>query len=274
MQNEGESGDPITRKRHRLAIGVVGGATTVIDYGLVRLVTDPTFDPPGPFGPYRKTAGPAVTPADIGPVDAVLLSHDLHLDNFDVSGRQFAAAAPLVVTGPRGAARLGGNARGLTPFESTLIRSQVPGSAAVTVYTVPAQHGPLDGERDEYDDINTEVVGFILRAPDLPTVYVSGDNASILPVVDIAARFDDIDIGVLNVGAARVASKNAGRPLTLTADRATDVAQVLGLSVVVPAHSEGWSLYSQGIDEIRKSFADAGISDRLQYQAPGTWTVR
>jgi L-ascorbate metabolism protein UlaG (beta-lactamase superfamily) len=262
----------INAERHGLATGVIGGATTVIDYGGVRFVSDPTFDPPGPFGPYSKTEGPAVQAAQLGSVDAVLLSHDLHMDNFDFAGRDFAATVPVLVTGSQAADRLGGNAHGLSPYESMVIESSTRGGAAVTVFAVPAQHGPSDGERDEYGNINTEVTGFVLRSPDLPTVYISGDNASLAPVMDIGSRFPDISVGVLHIGAARVPAKFSGRPLTLTSDRASDVAVMLGLSDVIPAHCQGWSLYSEGPENIRKSFADAGIGACLRSGEPGIWS--
>lgn len=259
--------DGIGTERNALAIGAVGGATVVIDYGGLRFVSDPTFDPPGDYGAYQKLTGPAVPLARIEPVDAVLLSHDTHMDNFDHAGREFAARVGTVVTGSRAAQRMGGGARGLAPFESTVM-------GAVTVYAVPAQHGPADGDRDEFGDINTEVTGFVLRSDGLPTVYVSGDNASIAPVVDIAERFPDVSIGVLHAGAARLPSKNAGRPLTLTADRASDVAQLLGLSAVVPVHCEGWSLYTQSPDDVRDAFADAGLADVLRLAPLGHWALR
>lgn len=273
MQQPGGD-EPISADRHRFAVAAIGGATTVIDYGWVRFVADPTFDPPGDYGPYQKTDFPAVEPAQLGSVDAVLLSHDLHMDNFDVAGREFAGAAPIVVTGLQSARRLGANAVGLRPFDSMAIASPAEPALKVSVYAVPAQHGPLDGDRDEYGNINTEVTGFVLRGHGLPTVYVSGDNASIAPVIEISRRIDDIQIGVLHMGAARLASKYSGRPLTLTADRATDVAQLLGLSVVLPVHCEGWSLYTEGPEDIRKSFEDAGIAQVLRFGVRGSWALR
>lgn len=273
MQQPG-SDEPINADRHRFAIAAIGGATAVIDYGWVRFVSDPSFDPPGDYGSYRKTEFPAIEPGQLGSVDAVLLSHDLHMDNFDAAGRAFASAAPIVVTGPQSARRLGANAVGLRPFDSMAIASPVEPDLTVSVYAVPAQHGPIDGDRDEYGNINTEVTGFVLRGHGLPTVYVSGDNASVAPVVEISRRIGDIQIGVLHLGAARVASKQSGRPLTLTADRATDVAQLLGLSVVVPVHCEGWSLYTEGPDDIQKSFEDAGIAQVLRFGVRGSWALR
>ncbi|MCC9179251.1 MBL fold metallo-hydrolase [Mycolicibacterium mageritense] len=113
----------IGAQRHPLAIGIIGGPTTVIDFGGLRLVTEPTFDAPRDYGAYRKETGPAVRPEELGPVDAVLLSHDLHQDNFDHAGRDFARSAPLLLTGPQAAQRLGGNARGLRSFDATELRA-------------------------------------------------------------------------------------------------------------------------------------------------------
>ena len=94
---------------------VVGGPTTVLDVGGLRIVSDPTFDDPGPHGYLTKTAGPAVTEDQLGPVDLVLISHDNHPDNLDDRGRALALAAPLVLTTRSGAGRLGPPATGLPP---------------------------------------------------------------------------------------------------------------------------------------------------------------
>ena len=39
----------------------------------------------------RKTAGPAIAPGELDPIDAVLLTHDHHDDNLDRAGREFLA---------------------------------------------------------------------------------------------------------------------------------------------------------------------------------------
>jgi len=43
----------------------------------------------------------------LGAVDAVLISHDQHPDNLDDEGRRMALGAPLVLTHPGAAGRLG-----------------------------------------------------------------------------------------------------------------------------------------------------------------------
>lgn len=72
------------------------------------------------------------------------------------------------------------------------------------VLAVPAVHGPEDGERDADGNVNCEVTGFVLAGQGVPTVYVSGDNASPRTVAEISRRVHDIDVAVLHVGAARV----------------------------------------------------------------------
>ncbi|WP_228032496.1 MBL fold metallo-hydrolase [Mycolicibacterium sp. P9-22] len=258
--------------RHDLAIGVIGGPTVVIDYGGTRFVTDPTFDEPRDYGAMAKLTPPAVPASDLGHVDAVLLSHDDHHDNLDIAGREWATTAvPLIITGPGAADRLGAPAIGLSTWQTTEL-DHADGAGAITVTAVPAVHGPLDGTRDNSGHVNAEVTGFILQSDTLPTVYVSGDNASLLPVGQIAQRFPVIDIAVLFAGASRLESKNQGRPLTSTGPRAADIAAVLAVPRVVIAHIEGWSIYSETFDDVHTAFSDAGIADRLVPYTAGSWT--
>jgi hypothetical protein len=109
-------------------ITLVGGPTALIEAGGFRLLTDPTFDPPGayrlPHVTLTKTAGPSLPVAAVEPIDAVLLSHDQHADNLDHSGRAFLATAPRVLTTVVGARRLEGGAQAL-PGRARRLRSPV-----------------------------------------------------------------------------------------------------------------------------------------------------
>jgi L-ascorbate metabolism protein UlaG (beta-lactamase superfamily) len=261
----------ISSVRHGFAIGVVGGPTVVIDYAGTRFLTDPTFDEPHDFGTMAKLTAPAVALPDLGDVDAVLLSHDDHDDNLDAAGRQWATTSvPMIVTGPGAAERLGGRAIGLATWQTTLV-DRHDGAGQVSVTAVPAVHGPLDGTRDASGHVKAEVTGFVLQAEALPTVYVSGDNASTIPAARIAQRFPAIDVAVLFAGASRLSTKNQGRPLTLTGQRAADVTAVLAVPQVVVAHIEGWSIYSETIADVRTAFDEAGIADRLIANDAGFW---
>jgi L-ascorbate metabolism protein UlaG (beta-lactamase superfamily) len=178
-----------------------------------------------------------------------------------------------VFTGPAAAARLGRRAVPLTPGgRATLPRRD--GEGFLSVHAVEAVHGPLDGDTDPATGaVNAQTTGFVLTADGLPTVYVSGDNASIVPVIGIARAFPQVDVAVLHVGGARLTSKMRGRPLSLTAQHAVDVALLLGVEVVIPAHYEGWDIYTEGLDELRGAFDGAGVVRLLALAPLGRWTL-
>lgn len=260
-----DSPSPVSSTRVPFGVAVLGGPTVVIDLGGLRFVSDPTFDPPGDHGALRKTTGPAVAPEDLGPVDVVLVSHDDHADNLDDSGRVFARRAPVLLTSPSAAHRLGGNAVGLAPW------TEHPPGNGLRVTAVPAQHGPTDGERTPEGFVNTDVTGFVVQADDGTTVYVSGDNASLRLVNEVHDRFPRIDVAVLHAGAAAVPAKFGGRPLSLTSERAAAAAEVLDARHVVVAHDEGWTHFHEGPDSVRSAFEQAGIQGRLVDAPLGSW---
>jgi L-ascorbate metabolism protein UlaG (beta-lactamase superfamily) len=259
----------MTLSRQDCAAMVVGGPTTVLDLGGLRIVSDPTFDPPGPHGYLTKTAGPAVTEDQLGRVDLVLVSHDNHPDNLDDAGRAMALAAPLLLTTTSGAGRLGHPAVALRPWTSHTLRR--PDGGELTVTAVPAVHGPEDAERDPDGFVNCEVVGFVLSGVGLPTVYVSGDNASIRTVAEVAQRIPSIEAVVLHAGAARVQGKFRERALSLDSVRAAAAAAILDAAVIVPAHYDGWAHFSEGRDDLVRAFDDAGLSAQLHLSDHGTW---
>lgn len=261
----------ITRERREFGIGLVGGATAVIDLRGTRLVTDPTFSPPGAYGILTRTAPPGVTAEELGAADVVLLSHDEHADNLDPAGRDYASRAGRILTTPGGAGRLGGTSVGLPAWGRTAV--PLAGGGDLTVEGAPAVHGPLDGARDAGGNVNCEVTGWVLSGDGVPTIYVSGDNASVGAVAEVWARHPRVDVAVLFCGAARVPQREQGRPLTLTAERAADAAVLLGLPWVVPVHHEGWAHFSEGLDRLTRAFEDAGARSRLLLTSPGTWTL-
>jgi L-ascorbate metabolism protein UlaG (beta-lactamase superfamily) len=243
----------------KLTVRAVGGPTAVLELAGLRILTDPTFDPPGeyprPEVTLRKTAGPAVSADEIGDVDLVLLSHDQHDDNLDRSGRELLTRARTVLTTSEGAERLGENAVGLEPWSSTSI-----GPLGVTA--VPAHHGP-----DDSHHLLGPVIGFVLRGDDLPSVYVSGDNASVDVVRSIVERVGQVDVAILFAGGARAERLDAY--ITLTNERAVEATKLLGAGAVIPVHTDGWGHFTQDLDSLQAAFAEAGLADRLVALEPG-----
>jgi L-ascorbate metabolism protein UlaG (beta-lactamase superfamily) len=246
-------------------IRVLGGPTALIEFGGLRFLTDPTFDAPGdypiPGGRLTKTAPSSVTPTDLGRVDAVLLSHDEHPDNLDRSGRALLTDVPVTLTTTGGAGRLGGTARGLAPWESAELRR--PDGGTVTVTATPALHGPEALGKQAVEAVSGEVIGFVLTAPDLPAVHVTGDNASLAVVKEIAERFGPVDTVVMFAGAPRIGIFDNAL-LVHDGAQAAEAAQILGARRVVPVHCDSWGHFTEGRDELITAFTDAGLADRLQ----------
>ncbi|MGW7007347.1 MBL fold metallo-hydrolase [Streptomyces sp. NPDC054933] len=249
----------------QMTIRYVGGPTALIELGGLRLLTDPTFDGPGayPVGSrvLTKTAGPAVAAAAIGTVDAVLLSHDQHPDNLDTAGRAYLSEAPLVLSTAAAQERLGGTVRALP--NGSHVDLPRPGGGTLRVTGVPAQHGP-----DGSEPLVGEVTGFVLSGDGLPTVYISGDNASLKVVRAVADQFGPVDIAVLFAGAART-PLIPDADLTLTSDDAVEAARILGARHVVPLHFEHWAHFTQGPRTLADAFSRAGAEAMLHLPTPG-----
>ena len=246
-------------------VTVLGGPTALLEFGGLRLLTDPTFDQPGtyPIGSRSlvKTTASAWSPERVGPIDVVLLSHDQHPDNLDTAGRELLSSVPLVLTTTAAAERLGGAAVKLPSWTHTELAGR--DNSILRITGVPAQHGP-----DGTEHLTGTVTGFVLSGEGLPTVYVSGDNASLDVVRAVADRCGPIDVALLFAGAASTALLG-GAYLTLTSDQAAQAAQILGAQRIIPLHVEGWEHFTQGPATLHAAFERAGILDRLTVSKPG-----
>jgi L-ascorbate metabolism protein UlaG (beta-lactamase superfamily) len=251
-----------------IAITYVGGPTALLEVEGLRLLTDPTFDPSGRrynfgWGTWsRKLDGPALSPGQLGPLDAVLLSHDQHDDNLDDAGRAMLPSAGKVVTTTAGARRLGGNAHGLSAWESTMLRGE--DGREVRITATPCKHGPLPTL-----PIVGEVAGFVLEWEGQAdgALWITGDTVYFRGVGEVAERFR-IGTAVAHLGSVRFPVTGPGR-YTMNAADAIRVAEELELKTLVPIHFEGWKHFRQGRAEVEREFAAAGIDDRVRWLTPG-----
>jgi L-ascorbate metabolism protein UlaG (beta-lactamase superfamily) len=234
----------------------IGGPTVLIEVGGWRLLTDPTFDPAG--GSYRfgwgtgskKLAGPAVAAADLGPIDAVLLSHDHHEDNLDRAGRELLPSVGSIVTTVPGARRLGGNSRGLAAWEST--RLEADGRPTIELTATPCRHGPPLSH-----PIVGVVIGFSLAWDGQVggALWISGDTVLYDGVREVADRLD-VDTALIHLGGVTFPISG---PIhyTMTASQAVELCGLLQPRVTIPIHYEGWKHFRQGREAIEAEFARA-----------------
>ena len=251
-----------------LMLTLIGGPTALIEIDGFRLLTDPTFDAPGEYElPYTrlvKTQGPALGPAAIGTVDAVLLSHDQHFDNLDHAGKAFLGTANRVLTTRASAQRLGGQTEGLAPWESAVLTK--PEGRPLTVTATPARHGPVGIE-----PLSGDVIGFVLRVEDLaaPPIYITGDTVWYEGTAEIARRFQ----AGLVMPFAGAAQTRGPFHLTMDVNDALETAAAFPDALIVPLHCDGWQHLTQSRDDLRRSFDALGLGARLLMLKPGVATA-
>lgn len=245
----------------------IGGPTALLEIGGVRLLTDPTFDPPGQrysFGPgvgSTKMTGPAIELEALGDIDAVLLSHDQHDDNLDRAGRDVLNRAGKVITTVAGARRLGGNATGLRRWEAALVTGA---ERRLTVTATPSRHGSLGVSL-----ISGPTTGFMLEWPGQQHggLYISGDTVWFGGIEEIGERFQ-VSVAVVHFGGVRFPISGPAR-YTFDAAEGLRAATALGAGAVVPIHYEGWSHFRTPRSTIESTFAAAGKSDLLRWPVLG-----
>jgi L-ascorbate metabolism protein UlaG (beta-lactamase superfamily) len=254
------------------ALTLIGGPTVLIEIGGFRLLTDPTFDTPGRYEAagvvLEKTRGPALAADAIGAIDAVLLSHDQHFDNLDRAGRAFLGRAGRTFTTQIGAARLGGGAIGLAPWETASLETASLGTASgarLFVTATPARHGPPGIE-----PISGDVVGFALglgREGD--AIYVSGDTVWYEGVAEVARRFRP-RLVILFAGSAKPRG-----PFHVTMDNndAIEAAHAFADARIVAVHNEGWRHFTEDQAAFVQAFTTLGLAARVRALEPGQRTV-
>jgi L-ascorbate metabolism protein UlaG (beta-lactamase superfamily) len=239
----------------------IGGPTVLIETGEWRILTDPTFDPAGDryrFGwgtASTKLTGPAITPADVGAIDAVLLTHDHHADNLDAAGRRLLDDVPTVVTTTSGAKRLANRALGLAPWASTNL--EAPGRQPIHVVATPCRHGPPLSR-----PIVGDVIGFALTwdAQSRGALWISGDTVLHHALWQVADRLE-VGVAILHLGGVRFPITGPAR-YTMTIDDAVELCGRLRPHTAIPVHYEGWSHFQQGRDAIEQRLATAPAATR------------
>jgi L-ascorbate metabolism protein UlaG (beta-lactamase superfamily) len=240
-----------------IKLTLVGGPTVISEYEGFRILTDPTFDPPGQYqGPHSpvkhlKTEGPALSVNEVGKLDVVLLSRDHHFDNLDNAGRALLPSVDTIYTTMSGADRLGGNALGMAPFETRTLIGRSSRNLLVTA--TPARHGPIGVDAGD-------VVGFALGV-DEPgdLIYITGDTLWFAGTAEVAQRFSP-KIVILYTGAAEPRGRFR---MTMGSEDALEAAAAFPNATLLSVHNEGWRHLRESRDQLADVFAKFNLAERL-----------
>lgn len=239
----------------------LGAATVLLRLGELTLLTDPALDPVGAEHEFRvpgtdltiplqRTSVPVLPPDGLPPLDAVLLSHDEHADNFDLAGRAVARAADRLLTTESGARRLGGRAQGLPQWESVVLRR---GATRARVTATPARHGPEGSEA-----LVGDVTGFVIQVDGLPrALYISGDTVLYEDLAQVGQRFH-IGPALLHLGRARFAPTGVTQ-YSMSGEQGVDLAGRLEATALLPIHHDGWAHFSEGPAELATELSTSPV---------------
>ena len=233
----------------------IGGPTVLIEVAGWRLLTDPTFDPPGrrySFGwgtASRKLTGPAIAASELPPLDAVLLSHDHHGDNLDSAGRALLPSAGTVRDHrARRPATRRRRPRARAVGDGAAERR---GQAAIEITATPCRHGPPLSR-----PLAGHVIGFALRweGQEHGVLWISGDTVLYEGVRQVADRIE-VDTAVLHLGGVRFPVTGPLR-YSMTAREAIELCSLIRPRTVIPVHYEGWKHFQESRGDHRTRTRD------------------
>lgn len=243
----------------RNTLTFVGTATTLLRLGSFTVLTDPNFLHRGQRAYLgkglwsRRLTDPALQPADLPPLDAVVLSH-LHGDHFDRVARAGLARSQPVLTTPAAARRLGDwgfDARPLAPWEATTLAR---GAETLRVEALPGVHA-----RGLMGALLPPVMGSLLEhrvdgAVRL-RVYLSGDTLTGDHLDEIARRHSDIDAAVVHLGGTRVLLHT----VTMDAEQGVDLLRRIGPRQAVPVHYDDYRVFRSPLSAFEERVREAGL---------------
>ncbi|MFD2489668.1 MBL fold metallo-hydrolase [Amycolatopsis jiangsuensis] len=229
----------------------VGTATTLLRLGPFTLLTDPNFLHRGQWCYFgqglfaRRRTEPALQPADLPPLSAVVLSH-LHGDHFDrIARRELHPNVPILTT-HHAATRLHRkgfeNPLALRTWEQHTLSDD---GATLTVTAVPARHGP-----GLMDLMLPPVLGSVLEYRARPDsqplrIYLSGDTVMHRELATIRERFPDLDLAVIHLGGTRA----FGVLVTLDHRGGVELLNLLRPQRTVPVHFDDYGLFRSPLSD-------------------------
>ncbi len=261
--------DPAQWKDDRITAAWLGHATVLINFFGVVILTDPVlFTRCGlgihPFiiGPKRYVA-PALTLAELPPLDLILLSH-AHMDHFDRITLRRLRQSPAVVTAHATADLLRGTRlqRRVTELawgdktRLTFERLGPTGDDAIEVEAFEVNHYGARLRTDDYRGYN----GYVVRRGGAAILF-AGDTA-ITPLFQkvrghgAPERGGTYDLALMPIGAYNPWIKAHCNP-----EQAMEMANDAGARFILPIHHRTFRLSEEPMDEpigrLEKALADA-----------------
>ncbi len=250
----------------------VGTATVVLRYCGFTILTDPNFLHQGEHARLgyglrsRRLTEPALSPANLPPVDFVVLSHH-HGDHFDDrAARGLRKDLPVISTlhacrklRDQGFRRL----HALETWESQRVER---GDRSVTVTALPGRHGP-GVVNALLPPVMGSMLEFAARGEPQLRLYITGDTLVHDALHEIPRRYPDIHLALLHLGGTRV----LGVMVTMDARQGIEALRITKPHHAVPVHYDDYTVFTSPLADFRAAVdaAGASLSTRVHYVGPG-----
>jgi L-ascorbate metabolism protein UlaG (beta-lactamase superfamily) len=248
-----------------VSLTFIGNATVLLRYGELTLLTDPNFLHRGQHAylgyglTSRRLREPALSIADLPPLDGVVLSH-MHGDHWDRVARNGLDHGLPVVTTPAAARALHRQgfraARGLQTWESQTLSH---GSSSVTVTAVPGQHA-LGLARRLLPPVMGSVLEFASGATVEHRLYITGDTLYFDGLAEIPNRFT-LDSAVAHLGGTTLPG---GLVVTMDAAQGVALMRTLDPVPVVPVHYDDYGVFKSPLADFEAAAREAGYAGRVR----------
>ena len=248
------------------ALTFIGTATVLVRVPGFTFLTDPNFLHRGESAKLgyglrsRRLSEPALSIADLPPLDLVVLSHH-HGDHFDdVAAAQLPADVPIV-TEPHAARKLRrqGFRRpiGLRTWEQQRFER---GDHDLTVTALPAVHAP-----QPLRALLPPVMGSLLDlrrdGARLLRMFITGDTLLHDGLREIGRRFPGIDLCVIHLGGTRI----AGVLLTMDDRQGVEALRIIQPRTAVPVHYDDYTVFKSGLDDFRRRAEASDLTTEIIY---------
>jgi L-ascorbate metabolism protein UlaG (beta-lactamase superfamily) len=252
------------------SVTFIGTATVLLRFGGFTILTDPNFLHQGDHAYLgmglrsRRLTEPALTIAELPPVDFVVLSHH-HGDHFDeIAARELDKDLPII-TEPHAARKL--RTQGFRqPIALPTWGSQrvERGPSSVTVTAAPGKHAPEPLQR-VIPPVMGSVLEFAHDGAVTGRIYITGDTLLHDRLAEIPARYPDLDLCLIHLGGTRV----GGVLLTMDATQGVKALQLVAPKHAMPIHYDDYTVFKSPLEDFRRAAALAQLRTELHYVERG-----
>jgi L-ascorbate metabolism protein UlaG (beta-lactamase superfamily) len=249
----------------------IGNATTLIRFGGITTLTDPTFLHRGVHVDLghgiwaRREVEPACQVADLPQIDLIVLSH-YHGDHFDdVAARDLEKDLPIISTDEAvGKLRALGFGHGfpLDTWDSQLVEK---GETSLKVTAMPGKHATDDAIAALLMPVNGHLLEFWRGDQQLYRIYITGDTMLNDQLKEIPRRYPDIDLGLIHTGGTTMLIT----VITMTGEQGVRAVEITKPRTAIPIHYNDFSVFMSGLDDFKTAAQTSSANTEFRYLAHG-----